>query len=209
MIYFYLAQHRWKQLQHFPSSPLSRRCINFSAHIISLKRKRQTYDSYSKECYHSRISPFHRLVNLFWEANCNCIYINANLSISRTGFLVALVTSTSQAEERKWLPSSHGKRAASTFLQWEFNSLEKFSGSICVDCLWHWLSKAVPSNPYFIGENKIPVAQHQMVQLRGTAFPSEFAVPLSLQSLSVCRTLPGLTFPGRIKIFEYRCLTWA
>lgn len=175
-----LAQHRGNHLQHFHASPISRRSTYyFSARIISLKaspeRKRQTYDSYSKECY----QPFQLLVS-FWEVNFNCIYIHASLSISRIGFLVLLVTSVSLAEERKLSSSSHGKWAVSIFLQWEFDHLEKFLGSVCVDRLWHWLSKGAPSNPYFIGENKIPMAQCQMVNWGGQQFP------VSLQFLCSC-----------------------
>lgn len=169
-----LADSRWKELQHFHASPISRRSINYFAYIILLKvsaeRERQMHDSCSKECY----QPFNLQVSS-WEVNCNCICINASLSIIRIGFLVLLVTSVSLAKERKWLPSSHGKWEASAFLQWEFNSLEKFLGSVCGDCLWHWLSKAVPSDPYFIGENKILMAQYQMVQLMAqNSFSSEF-----------------------------------
>lgn len=154
------------------------------------------YDSYSKERY----QPFHLLVN-FWEVNCKCIYMNVSLCIIRIGFFVVLVTSVSLAEERKWLPSSHGKWAASTFLQWELNSLEKFLGSVCVDCLQHWLSKAVPSNPYFIGEKKNTHGSVSDGTTDGTRthFPVSLRVnSFVLQSLLVCRTLPGCTFPGTI-----------
>lgn len=67
--YFIPSPIQMKPAPHFHVSSISRRCI-FLLHVIWLKatpkRKRQMYASYSKECY----QPFHLLVNLFWEVNC-------------------------------------------------------------------------------------------------------------------------------------------